>query len=218
MSSAQRSQSPSLPTGTEVASYKTHEEATAGLEVLSKDGFPLPAVSVVGTDLHMVDRVLGKLTPGKVALGGAMQGVTWGLIMSLIFLVFSESFSPLVPLFAFAAGVTMGVLIAMFSWMGRKDKSDFSTRSQLVATRYAILVEEQTDRAYQLLRDSRGNLNRAPKRRVRREERLDVPSEYGSRPGEQPRFGVRLEEETKVETPQGETEEETLQVDKVDES
>ena len=201
MSDAGRNRLPSLPTGTEVASYKTYADAMAALEVLSADGFPLPAVSVVGTDLHMVDRVLGKLTPGKVALGGAAQGITWGLVMSLIFLVFSDSFSLLVPLIAFAAGVTMGVLIAIFSWMNRKGASNFSTRSQLVASRYALLVDEQTDRAYQLLQGDSANLNRAPRRRVRREERLDIPTEYGSRNDEKPRFGVRLDAEQTSQTP-----------------
>ncbi len=189
-----RSNLPALPTGTEVASYRSYEEAAEAVETLADAGFPLPNVSIVGTDVHVVDRILGKLTPARVAMAGAGQGLTWGLLMSLIFVVFSETYSALIPIMAIGAGVGVGILISMFSWMNRRGRRNFASQSQIVATRYALLVEEQTDRAYQLLQGSRGNLNRTQHRRVRKAV-SSGPTEYGSRADEQPRFGVRLNEE-----------------------
>lgn len=190
-----RLQPPTLPTGTEVAAYKTYQEASAAVDTLSQSDFPLPGVSIVGTDLHMVDKVMGRLTPARVALGGASQGLTWGLLMTFVFMIFSETFTYLIPLFAVGAGVGVGVLMAMFTWMNRRGKRSFASQSQLVATRYAVLVEEETQRAYDLLQQTPGNLNRTPRRRVRRSETVTGPTEYGSRPSEQPKFGVRLEAE-----------------------
>lgn len=190
---------PTLPDGTEVASYRTYDEAAQAVEALSNQDFPLPGVSIVGTDLHMVDRVMGKLTPGRVALGGASQGITWGLLMTIMVMLFSESFSPLIPVFAMGAGIGVGILMSMYTWISRRGKRSFATQSQLVATRYAVLVAEQTQRAYDLLQKTPGNLNHAPRRRVRRTEVVAGPTEYGSKPDEQPRFGVRLGTEAQEE-------------------
>lgn len=186
---------PSLPTGSEVASYRNYEDATKALEVLSAADFPMQSVSVVGTDLHVVERIRSKLTPAKVALTGAGQGLTWGILMALMVMVFSETYTPLIPMLAIAAGVGMGIVLAMVSWVGPRGRRSFAAESQLVATRYAVLVSEQTQRAYGLLQGTSGNQNVGARRRTPRSESSQSaptrPTEFGSRPDEQPRFGVR---------------------------
>ena len=78
-----------------------------------------------------------------------------------------------------------GLLYAMTG--GRRD---FTSSSQVVASRYAVLASADVDRAFQMLQKTPGNQMRPRPARVRPEE--EGPTEYGSRPDEQPRFGVRL--------------------------
>ena len=43
--------------GTEVASYETYAQARAGVDFLSDAGFDVSAITIVGSDLHLVERV-----------------------------------------------------------------------------------------------------------------------------------------------------------------
>ena len=47
---------PQMPTGTEVASYETYAQARAGVDFLSDAGFDVSAITIVGSDLHLVER------------------------------------------------------------------------------------------------------------------------------------------------------------------
>lgn len=181
---------PTMPTGTEVASYKTYREASAALAKLSDDDFPIAGVTIVGSDLHMVEIVVGKLTPARVAFAGASQGLTWGLLFGLMLLFIIRDVTPLVPILAVVGGITAGILMSVIMWSSSRERKSYMSQSQMVATRYAVLVAEQTDRAFKLLQNTPGNLNSAPKTRTRRH--TSGPTEFGSRPDEKPKFGVRL--------------------------
>lgn len=185
---------PTMPTGTEVASYRTYKEASMGVDTLAEANFPIAGVTIVGSDLHMVEILMGKLTPGRVAFAGATQGLTWGLLLGMMSLFIMRDVSPLVPILAVVGGVTAGVLISIIMWSTGRRRKSYMSQNQMVATRYAILVSEQTDHAFKLLQNTPGNLNKAPKTRVRRKETAHA-TEFGSNPDEQPRFGVRLDAE-----------------------
>ena len=68
---------PTLPTGVEVASYATYLEAQQAVDRLSDEAFDVRAVTIVGTDLRMVERITGRLTYARVA----------GLLYLAIFLI-----------------------------------------------------------------------------------------------------------------------------------
>ncbi|WP_099331537.1 general stress protein [Actinomyces minihominis] len=238
--------SPRMPAGTEVAAFRTHEEATAAVELLSENQIPIVGVTIVGSDLHLAERILGRMTPARVALSGATQGLTWGLLMGVFSILFYPGAPVIVPITLIAVGVLLGVLITSISWAMRKKRSNFVAQSTMVASRYAILVEEMPDRAFSVLSGLPGNMTGQPRRPVRREgaERLNPlpvtphvpqtsgeregnpqpleggevvpesaavhqgvptenqrPTEYGSRPDEAPRFGVRLSDAQKPEEP-----------------
>ena len=89
-------------------------------------------------------------------------------------------------------GALIGIIMAGLAYALSGGKRDFTSQSQVVASRYAVLAAADIDKAFQLLQGTSGNQMRpAPKR-----ERpvSDGPTEYGSRPDEKPRFGVRLED------------------------
>lgn len=206
--------SPKMPSGTEVAAFRTHEEATAAVEVLAKDGFPLTAVTVVGSDLHLAERIIGKMTPTKVAISGATQGLMWGLMMGIFSMLFYTEATFLVPLILVCAGVLLGMVISVVGWSLSKNRGSFAVQSTMVATRYAVLVAQMPDRAFKLLAHVPGNIAGQPRRPVRRGEAGESgaphssgqgrpsapavrPTEYGSRSDEAPRFGVRLADRSK---------------------
>ena len=205
------SRSPQMPAGTEVAAFRTHAEATAAVEKLNEEQFPLTSITIVGSDLHMAEQILGRMTPARVALTGATQGLTWGLLMALFSLLLYPQSPAIVPVVLIAVGILLGVFITMVSRALNKNRGSFAAQSTMVASRYAVLVAEMPDRAFTLLAGMPGNLANSPRRPTRRDEYARdrqapasadptpvapddfKPTEYGSRKDEVPRFGVRLE-------------------------
>ena len=75
---------PQMPTGTEVASYETYAQARAGVDFLSDAGFDVSAITIVGSDLHLVERVKGRLTIARASLSGASSGGLWGALCGML--------------------------------------------------------------------------------------------------------------------------------------
>ncbi len=160
---------PQMPQGTEVAAFKTHEEASDAVEVLAENDFPLSAVTIVGSGLHLAEKIVGRLTPARVALTGATQGLTWGLMMAVFSILFYPQAAALIPVVLIVVGVLLGVVINTAAWAMNAKRGKFAAQSSLVASRYAILVTEMPDRAFNMLARVQGNLTAAPRRPVRRE-------------------------------------------------
>ena len=68
-----------------VASYSTYESAQEAVDRLSDHKFPVEHVSIVGSDLQLVEHVIGRLTVARAALAGAASGVWFGLLIGLVF-------------------------------------------------------------------------------------------------------------------------------------
>ncbi len=184
-----------MPTGTQVAQYKTYEQAVAGVDKLAAEHFPLASVTIVGSDLHAVEQVGGKLTPGRIATVGAGQGLTWGLLMGLITLVAVPDIGPYVAIVAVIMGVLAGILLNVIGWSISPKKRRFYGRTSMVASRYAILVSEQPDRAHGLLQGTDGNLGASTRSSPRTAvSGAQQPSRTTSerKAAKPPQFGVRL--------------------------
>ena len=61
---------PTPPQGETVAAYATYLEAQKAVDHLADSAFPVQLVTIVGADLKMVERVTGRLSYPRVALGG----------------------------------------------------------------------------------------------------------------------------------------------------
>lgn len=191
--------SPVMPTGTEVAAYRTYQEAANAVDKLIGEGFKPSTISIVGSDLHLAERVIAKMSPGRVAAAGSLRGLTWGLLLALVVMLTSPEAPAVFLLLAVAAGMGGGTILSVVSWMASKGSKSFSAQAQLVATRYAILTAERTDRAYHLLERTPGNMARAHRRRQRARPADAGPTEFGSRPDEKPKFGVRLSDQERTD-------------------
>ncbi|MHB1065223.1 MAG: general stress protein [Georgenia sp.] len=147
---------PTLPTGVEVASFRTYLEAQRAVDRLSDAAFPVQQVTIVGTDLRLVERITGRLTYARVAGAGAMSGAWFGLMIALLYWVFTPSGD--IPLLAgILIGAAFGILFTVVSYAFTGGKRDFTSASQVVAGSYSILcAAEGAGEARRLLADAGG--------------------------------------------------------------
>lgn len=143
---------PTLPQGETVASYNTYLEAQRAVDHLSDRQFPVQHVTIVGTDLKMVERVTGRLSYPRVALSGFLSGVWFGIFIGLLFMLTSDSLGIL--LVAMFVGGGFGLLFGVVSYAITGGKRDFTSQSQIVASQYAVLCAvEKAHEARNLLRE-----------------------------------------------------------------
>lgn len=68
-----------------LAVFDSYEEAQKAVDYLSDHEFPVENVLIVGTDLKQIERVTGRLTRGRVMVGGAMSGAWLGAFVAVVF-------------------------------------------------------------------------------------------------------------------------------------
>ena len=155
LSSAQgrRGALPAAPPGHPIASYRTYLEAQRAVDYLSDEKFPVQYVSIVGTDLKMVERVTGRLTYGRVAAAGALSGAYFGSFVGLVLALFSAGgFNLNVLLSATVIGVGFGVMFGVISYAATGGRRDFTSTSQIVAAQYAVwCADDQAAEATRVL-------------------------------------------------------------------
>ena len=127
--------------GVQVGSYDSYEQAQAAVDYLSDEKFPVENVTIIGSDLRMVERVTGRLTLGRAVAAGAAGGAWWGLFVGLLLGIFAPSGASWVS--AVLAGLLIGVLFgALFGGMGyaaTRGRRDFTSTNQITANRYDIM-------------------------------------------------------------------------------
>jgi hypothetical protein len=149
---------PTLPAGDEVAAYSTYLEAQKAVDYLSDNKFPVENVTIVGTDLRMVERVTGRLTYGRVALAGALSGAWFGFFVGLLITLFAGEAGFQVMFAGIALGAGFGLLFSILSYTFTRGRRDFTSSSQIVAATYAILCghEHASDARALLMRSPSG--------------------------------------------------------------
>jgi hypothetical protein len=124
---------------TRVATYEKAEEV---VDRLSDAGFPVERVRIVGIDLYSVEQVNGRMTIGRAALAGAATGAGFGLLVGLVFGVFSLSAGwPLMLLGGSFVGLLSGTALGAVAQWATGGRRDFSSVRNLRAHRYAVEVE-----------------------------------------------------------------------------
>ena len=143
-----------IPRGQVIGSYDTYVEAQRAVDYLSDQQFPVQHVSIVGSDLKMVENVLGRLTRGRAALAGAASGAWFGLFVGVLLSLFADegtnSFGLIIA--AVIYGAVFGAIFGFVSHALTKGKRDFTSRSKIVASAYEIrCVWAEADRAREVL-------------------------------------------------------------------
>ena len=199
-----------MPRGEEIASFATYAEAQHAVDALSDEGFPVQYLAIIGTDLRQVERITGRMSWGRAVLSGMGSGLWIGVFFALMMSLFNPSGSGTGVSLAGAVllGVVWGVLFQVVGYALTRGRRDFTSISQVVASRYSIIASQDAREAAQALAGVPGNLTRggesarrAEERRRAREATAGGPTAFGSRADEQPRFGVRLAPGQQEEAP-----------------
>ena len=136
-----------------LAVYDSYDDAQHAVDYLSDRDFAVQNVLIVGTDLRQVERVTGRMSVGKAIMGGALSGMWLGLMVGLLMSFFSKQDWGMTVLSSVVAGGFFFAIWAAIGYGFTQGKRDFTSVSQVIATRYEILVEhEHFDHAHRILR------------------------------------------------------------------
>ena len=126
-----------------IATCPTYADAQSAVDRLSDDGFPVEKLDIVGSDLQLVERVTGRLTKWRAAAAGALSGMWAGLLIGILFGLFTTGHAWLAIV---AAGIGLGVLWgAIFGFaahLATRGERDFSSLRGLSAARYDLIARE----------------------------------------------------------------------------
>lgn len=135
-----------------VGTYPEYALAQQAVDHLSDNKFPVQRTSIIGTDLRLVENVLGRLTTGRAAAAGAASGAWFGLFIGVLFGLFSDSNWFSVILTTVLIGAVWGAIFGAIAHAATGGRRDFTSRSSLQAAQYAVLADtEVADEAKALL-------------------------------------------------------------------
>jgi hypothetical protein len=126
-----------------LAVYDDYSAAQKAVDFLSDKEFPVENCMIVGTDLKQVERITGRLTSSKVALGGALSGLWLGIFIGIIFAMFDNGSGLATVITTALFGVVFGTVWALVGYAAARGQRDFSSVRVVVATRYEVLVEHK---------------------------------------------------------------------------
>ena len=124
--------------------FATYEEAQKAVDHLADSQFPVQNLAIVGTDLRSIERVLGRRTWGTVIGQGVQSGISTGLLVGFLMLLFTQP-ENFIGLFisALLIGIVIGIGFAVLGYWMSQGKRDFTSVSRTVATRYELLSEHK---------------------------------------------------------------------------
>ena len=127
-----------------VGIFNTYADAQKAVDYLADQKFEVQNLAIVGTELKSVERVLGRRNWGTVINQGVMSGISTGLLVALVILIFirPESFLALL-LVALAIGIVLSIGFSAAAYALSRGKRDFTSITQTVATKYEVLCEHK---------------------------------------------------------------------------
>lgn len=135
-----------------IVSYPDYPSAQRVVDQLADNRFPVEHVAIVGTNLTLVETVLGRMTTARAALVGAGTGAWFGLFIGLLFGIFTVGNWLAVILVGLLIGAVWGAVFGAVAHAMTGGKRDFTSASSLRAGQYAVIVDAQlAEQARQLL-------------------------------------------------------------------
>jgi len=135
-----------------VATFPDYASAQHAIDFLSDEKFPVEQTAIVGTNLRLVENILGRMTTARSALAGAASGAWFGLFIGFLFGIFSTSNWFVVLVVAVLIGAVWGAIFGAVAHAITRGRRDFTSRSTLAASEYAISVADSVaEEARQLL-------------------------------------------------------------------
>jgi len=128
-----------------VGIFNSYDDAQRAVDYLSDEKFEVQNLAIVGTDLKSVERVLGRKNWGTVVAGGVQSGLSTGLLVALVLLIFLPRGGSFFALFvvALGIGIVLGIGFAALGYALSRGRRDFTSITQTVATKYEVLCEHK---------------------------------------------------------------------------
>lgn len=125
--------------------YETYSEAERAVDYLSDNGFPVERVAIIGSDVKLVEQVVGRLNLGGAALRGAGSGAVSGLLIGWLFGIFNW-FTPLLAALTLAVyglvfGAVIGALFGLVVHALQRGRRDFASVRVMTPTRYEVVAD-----------------------------------------------------------------------------
>ncbi|WP_052273825.1 general stress protein [Arthrobacter sp. L77] len=168
-----------LPTGETIGRYTSYLDAQKAVDYLADNKFAVQRVAIVGNDLKTVERVTGRLSYPRVALGSAATGAWFGLFVGLILSLFAGSESGITITSSIILGAIFWLLFGVITYAFQRGKRDFTSTSQVIAANYDVIVEPE------LAAEARRILQQLPMNGQAQHPGAN-PSAWGQAPGPQP--------------------------------
>lgn len=127
-----------------LAVYDDYAAAQRTVDYLSDEKFPVQQLMIVGTDLKRIERITGRLTTGKVAVGGLLSGLWLGVFIGLLFTIFTDESVFATLLSTMFIGALFGLIWGLLGYAMTRGQRDFSSVASVVATKYEVLVEHKS--------------------------------------------------------------------------
>ena len=127
--------------GVQVASFDTYEQAQAAVDYLSDEKFPVETVTIIGSDLKMVEKVTGRLTMARAIGAGAAGGAWWGLFVGLLLGIFASDGANWIGsvLTGLLIGLAFGAAFGGMGYAATGGRRDFTSTSKITAGRYDVM-------------------------------------------------------------------------------
>lgn len=134
---------PVLTARTSVASFGDYHDAQRAVDFLSDQKFPVERLTILGSELCLVERVLGRMTWGRALGAGAMSGAWFGLLVGLLLSLFApREVSGLALMFsALAWGAIFGAVLGAATHAMTRGGHDFVSRSQIVPRHFQVVAD-----------------------------------------------------------------------------
>ena len=131
-----------IPSGETLESFDSYPPAREMIHTLIAHGVKAGALSIVGSDVTVVEKVQGKVGYGRAALSAGMSGSWLGLLAGLVFVVVSPTdfVTPVVGGLLIGAGVGMVVGIVLFS-SSRSRQRRYRSSQQIIAASYRVVID-----------------------------------------------------------------------------
>ncbi|MGW0506270.1 general stress protein [Micromonospora sp. NPDC003241] len=143
---------PAGPPTVTLGAYPDYPSAQRVVDYLADNRFPVERTAIVGTDLTLVETVLGRLSTARAALIGAGTGAWLGLFIGLLFGIFTVGNWLAVLLVGLVIGAVWGAVFGGVAHAMTGGKRDFTSASSLRANQYAVTVEaDVAEQARQLV-------------------------------------------------------------------
>lgn len=151
-----------------IAAYDNYLDAQRAVDALSDHRFPVAEVAIVGNDVHLVERVVGRVTTGRAALAGAGAGAWVGLLIGVLIGLFAVDGWWTLLASGVVLGAAWGAAFGAIARTATGGRRDFASVSGLRASEYAIVVDSaHAEHAIRILESAQGAYRHRPHGRNR---------------------------------------------------